>query len=51
MIESTVVSNYYNSSETIIDYSKIPKDLIEEGAEFQATPCALNNRLIFIFIE
>ena len=48
MIGSTVVSNYYNSSETIIDYSKIPKDLFEEGAEFQATPCALNNSLIFV---
>ena len=38
----TLVSNYYNSKETIIDYSKIPDDIFEEGTKFTATPTSLN---------
>ena len=44
----TIVSNYFNSNETIIDYTKIPKNLFKEGNEFTASPCALNNSMIFI---
>ena len=44
----TAVSNYFNSKETIIDYSKIPDDIFEEGSRFRATPTSLNNKIVFI---
>ena len=44
----TVIGNYFNSKETIIDYSKIPTDIFSEESKFRATPTSLNNKLVFI---
>ena len=50
-IGRTVISNYYNSKETIIDYSKIPADIFNDDSKFRATPTSLNNKLVFIAIN
>jgi hypothetical protein len=47
-IDRTIVSNFFNSKNNIIDYIKVPADLFEEDFMFKATPTALNNRHVFI---
>ena len=47
-IGRTVVSNYFNSKDTIIDYSKIPDDIFDQESRFRATPTSLNNKIVFI---
>ena len=47
-VDRIVVNNYYNSPETIIDYSKIPSNLFKPGSSFQAKPTSLSNKLTFI---
>ena len=47
-VEKVIVRNWYDAPETIIDYTKVPKDLSKYGSTFKATPTSLNNQLVFV---
>ena len=47
-VEKVIVKNWYDAPETIIDYTKVPKDLSKHSSTIKATPTSLNNQLVSV---